>query len=148
GIAPVVLTAITSLNDAAAVLTRVRHVTAQGVQVRMQEQMSSTQSHATETIDYIAWEPSSGTVDGLTFEVQTTPNVVTDKMYTIRLVEPFLMLPMFLAAVQTTNGEAPTILRWDNKDPVSVEIQLQAEAPASQDPHPAEVVGYMAFTSQ
>ena len=56
---------------------------------------------------------------------------------------------MFLAAMQTANGWEPATLRWDTKDPLGIEIQLQAEAPGSYDLDSiTEVVGYMAFTYQ
>src|SRR5439155_13417884 len=46
-VAPVVVTAVTSANEADAVITRVQGRTAQGFQVRMQEEISHVQSHAT-----------------------------------------------------------------------------------------------------
>jgi hypothetical protein len=89
GVAPVVLTAVTSVNEADAVITRLRSITSRSFEVRLQEQMNHVQSHATETIDYIAWEPSSGSVDGLTFEVQTTPDVVVTAMSPLQFTEHF-----------------------------------------------------------
>ena len=149
GVAPVVLTAVTSVNEADAVITRLRSITSRSFEVRLQEQMNHVQSHATGTIDYIAWEPSSGSVDGLTFEVQTTPDVVVTAMSPLQFTEHFLAIPMFLAAMQTTNGWEPATLRWDHKEPAGVEIQIQDEASGSDDAPPlTEVVGYMAFTSQ
>jgi len=149
GVAPVVLTAVTSVNEADAVITRLRSITSRSFEVRLQEQMNHVQSHATEMIDYIAWEPSSGSVDGLTFEVQTTPDVVATAMSPLQFTEHFLAIPMFLAAMQTTNGWEPATLRWDHKEPAGVEIQIQDEASGSDDAPPlTEVVGYMAFTYQ
>jgi hypothetical protein len=149
GVAPVVLTAVTSVNEADAVITRMRSITSRSFEVRMQEQMNHVQSHATETIDYIAWEPPSGTVDGFTFEVQTIPDVVATAVYPLRFIEHFLAIPMFLSAMQTTNGWEPATLRWDNKEATGVKIQIQDEASGSDDVPPlSEVVGYMAFTYQ
>ena len=106
-------------------------------------------TQATETIDYIAWEPSSGTMDGLIFEVKTTPDSVTDNLYTLSLMEHFLAIPMFLAAMQTTNNWEPTILRLDDKDPVEGQIYIEGAASANDDlRYVPEVVGYMAFTYQ
>jgi PKD repeat protein len=144
---PVVLAAVTSVNEADAVTTPVKGCTTTGFQVRMQEEMSNVQSHATESIDYIAWEPSAGTVDGLLFEVKATAKVVTDQVYTLKFTEPFLTPPMFLAGMQTTNGTDTDTLRWDHKDKSQVMIQIQEEASTTHSlTHEAEVVGYMAFT--
>jgi len=149
GVAPVVVSAVTSVNDTYAVTMRLRNITPSSFEVAMQQLSNSPQNQATETIDYIAWEPSSGTMDGLIFEVKTTPDSVTDNLYTLSLMEHFLAIPMFLAAMQTTNNWEPTILRLDDKDPVEVHIQLEEEATVNADlHHPAEVVGDMAFTYQ
>ena len=146
-VAPVLLTAVTSFNEADAVITRVNGISASSFQIRLQEQISKPKKHATESIDYIAWEPSAGTVDGLLFEVKTTANVVTDQVYTLRFTEPFLTPPMFLAGMQTTRGTDPATLRWDDKDQSQVVIQVQEEASTAHNlTHTTEVVGYMAFT--
>jgi PKD repeat protein len=146
-VAPVVLTAVTSVNEADAVVTRVTGCTAQGFQVRMQEQLNNIQSHATESIDYIAWEPSAGTVDGLLFEVKTTPDIVTDQGYTLQFTEVFLTPPMFLADMQTTGGGDPATLRWDQKTQSQIVLEVQEEASTAHNlKHTTEVVGYMVFT--
>jgi PKD repeat protein len=146
-VAPVLLTAVTSFNEADAVITRVTGISTSSFQIRLQEQLSKPKKHATESIDYIAWEPSSGTVDGLLFEVNTTANVVSDEVYTLQFTEPFLTPPMFLAGMQTTLGTDPATLRWDDKDQSQVVIQVQEEASTAHNlTHKSEVVGYMAFT--
>jgi PKD repeat protein len=146
-VAPVLLTAVTSFNEADTMITRVDGVSARGFQIRLQEQTSNSPSHGTENIDYIAWEPSAGTVDGLLFEVKTTANVVTDQVYTLQFTESFLTPPMFLAGMQTTRGTDPATLRWDDKDQSQVVIQVQEEVSTAPNlTHSAEVVGYMAFT--
>jgi PKD repeat protein len=144
---PVVVTSVTSVNATDAVITQEKGVTSTSFQVRLQEQCGNVQRHARETIDYIAWEPSAGTVDGFTFEVHTTPAAVTEQVYTIRFTEYFLTIPMFLAAMQTINSDDPATLRWDHEGPVGVDLQVQEEASCKHSlTHLAEVVGYMAFT--
>ena len=146
-VAPVVLTAVTSVNEADAVITRVKDRTTRDFQVRMQEQLNNVQSHATESIDYIAWEPSAGTVDGLHFDVKTTPDIVTDQEYTLQFTEVFLTPPMFLAGMQTTDGGEPATLRWDHKTQSQIVLEIQEEASRAHDlKHTTEVVGYMVFT--
>lgn len=84
----------------------------------MQEQESNDQTHVVETVSYIAWEPSAGTINGLTFEVNTTGDVSTDT----------------------------TTLRWRNKDPIGVEIKVEEEKSRdSETVHTTEVVGYITF---
>jgi hypothetical protein len=146
-VAPVVLTAVASVNDASAVTTRVRNVTPSNFQVRLQEQQKNPQSHAAETITYIAWTPSSGTLAGnLLFEVQKTPDAMTHQWKTLAFLEDFTAVPVFLADLQTTDGGDPASLRWANKGFSSVDVKVAEEQSAGSDiSHTAEVVGYVAL---
>lgn len=73
-----------STNEASAVVTRLKSVTGAGFSLGMQKEELNPQAHATETIAYIAWQPSSETVEGLDFQVGRTANIVTHKFYTLR----------------------------------------------------------------
>ncbi len=73
---PVVLTAVSSVNEAEAVITQVRNISTTGFELRMQEQERHAQVYAAETVDDIAREPSAGTLDGWTFEVNATQDVM------------------------------------------------------------------------
>ena len=68
------------------------------------------------TISYIAWEPSSGTIGNLTFEVEKTDDGIKHYWQTIVYNETFINLPVFLADMQTSNGGNTANLRWQDKD--------------------------------
>lgn len=143
-VAPVVLTAVSSVNGGQAVTTRVRHIRSQRFEVRMQEQERNAQVHVTETIAYIAWEPSAGTVDGFTFEVNKTRNVMTHTLQTILYTTPFTNIPVFLADIQTVNGGNTANLRWANKDIYGVDVQIDEEQSKNRETnHTAEAIGYI-----
>lgn len=143
---PVVLTAVTSVNEPDAVTGRVRNITLQGFEFRLQEEEGNVQDHALETVAYIAWEPSMGTLDGLAFEVATTPDNVTHKLRTLQFATAFTTSPVFLAAMQTTDEADPATVRWQSKNAASVGIRLAEETSRdSETAHTTEVVGYMAF---
>jgi hypothetical protein len=95
-VAPVVIASIASDNEAEAVTGRLRRANTLKFQFRLQEQELNVQTHATETVSYIAWEPSSGNIDGLTIEVNKTPNAVKDKFYSIAFTTTFSAAPVFL----------------------------------------------------
>jgi len=115
----------------------------------MQEQEKNSQIHTAETISYIAWEPSSGTVGNLTFEVDKTDNVITHNLQTIVYNETFVATPVFLADMQTTDGKDTANLRWQNKDLYGIDINITEEQSRdSEINHITEVVGYMAFSVQ
>ncbi len=141
---PVVITAITTFNEIDAITARVREITTEGFEILMQEQKANAQEHATEEISYIAWETSSGAIDGITFEVAKTENVVNHEFHTICFTESFMNHPVFLADMQTTDGESTAILRWANKDIHGADIMINEEQSGESDiNHTTEVVGYI-----
>ncbi len=143
---PVVTSTVSSFNEEDAVCSRLRNIDTTGFDFCMQEQEGSSQSHATETISYIAWEPSSGTVGNLTFEVDKTDDVITHNLQTIVYNETFMAIPVFLADMQTTNGGDTANLRWQNKDFYGIDIKITEEQSRdSEINHTTEVVGYMVF---
>jgi hypothetical protein len=143
---PVVVTTISSFNESDAVIGRLRNINPDGFDICMQEQERNAPSHATETIGYIAWEPSMGTVDGLTFEVSKTGDSVKHSFYTIQFEQNFVTTPMFIADMQTSNGMDTASIRWQNKDAYAVEVQIDEEQSENKEvDHTNEVVGYIVF---
>jgi len=146
-VAPVVITGVTSVNEASAVVTRVKNVSTTGFSLMMQEQEANQQVHATETIAYIAWQPSSGTVEGRGFQVNRTAKIVTNQFYKLVYPKPVAALPVLLADMQTTNGGDPANLRWQNKTLSGVEVKVAEEqSKDSETNHTQEVVGYILLT--
>ena len=144
---PVVMAAISSFNGKDAVIGRIRDITIRDFEFRMQEQQFNSQVHTTETISYIAWEPSSGNIDGLTFEINKTGNVVTHDFHKVTFNNDFRTSPMFLADMQTTNGINTANVRWQNKDADGVQVQIDEEQSKDMETgHISEIVGYMVFS--
>jgi hypothetical protein len=113
----------------------------------MQEQEGFAQDHANETIGYIAWETSKGTVNGLTFEVGKTSDSVSHNFYTIQFAQNFATTPMFIANMQTADGMDTASIRWANRDAYAVEVQIDEEQSNDNEVnHTTEVVGYMVFS--
>lgn len=142
---PVVLTAIGSEKEDDAVTGRVHRISTTSFQFRMQEQEKNRQRHASETVAYIAWEPSVGTVGQTSFEVLTTASVVTHNWHALLTPAPSRNDAVFLADMQTTNGSDPANLRW-RRNRNRIEIQVDEEQ--SKDPettHAREVVGFIVF---
>ena len=144
---PVVMAAISSFNGGDTVTGRMRNITIQGFEFCMQEQELNSQSHTAETISYIAWEPSSGNIDGITFAINKTGNVVTQDFQNVTFTQTFMTSPMFLADIQTTNGGDTANVRWQNKDAYGVEIHIDEEQSMDTEiDHKPEIVGYMVFS--
>lgn len=144
---PVVVTSILSINESDAVIGRIRNIDTQGFDFRLQEQEGNSKNHVTESIGYIAWEPSRGTIDNLTFEINKTSDSVTHNFYTIQFSQNFLTTPMFVADMQTCDSINTANVRWQNKDAYAVEVQIDEEQSKDNEiRHNTEVVGYMVFS--
>ncbi len=145
-VVPVVFSAVTSTNEADAVVTRIRRVGTDEFQLGMDEQEANRAAHLSETIAYIAWEPSAGTVDGVDFEVGRTDDSVTHKPFVIAFATPFVDPPMLLADMQTTDGGDTANLRWQSRTSNNVEVWVDEEqSKGSETNHTTEVVGYAVF---
>jgi hypothetical protein len=143
---PVVVATICSYNEQETVIGRVRNVSTLGFEFTMQEQELNVQQHAQELISYIAWEPSSGTIADMHFEVDRTENVVTDIPYTIRFNDIFEGIPVFIADMQTADGLHTANLRWQNKSPLGIDVMVDEEKSVDQETgHTKETVGHMVF---
>ena len=125
-----------------------RKISTGGFDFRMQEQEADKlQSHYKETIHYIAWEPSTGTVQNYIFDVDTTGNSVTDSFYKINFHNSLNGIPFFLADMQTTNGLDQANVRWRNKNTQSIQVQIDEEQSSdSETKHVFETVGFIAVT--
>ena len=127
-VAPVVITSVVSTNEAEAVTGRVRRPSPTNFQYRLQEQELNTQVHAKETVAYIAWEPSAGTIDGLTVKVNKTPDAVLHNFYRILFGTGFIRRRCF-ADMQTADGSDTANLRWQNKTTAGVDVKVAEENP-------------------
>jgi hypothetical protein len=145
---PVVVSAVVSFNEEDAVCCRLKNINTTGFDFSMQEQELNSQSHCTETISYIAWEPSSGAVDNLVFEVDRTQDVINEDFRNISFNQTLMDVPVFIADMQTAEGSDTANIRWDIKDIYGVDVKLSEEQSMdSETKHTAEVIGYMVFSA-
>jgi len=146
---PVVFSAVTTLNGSDAVTTRLRRVSDAGFELRLEEQERNAPDHATETISYVAWEPSSGNLNGLTFEVSKSEDVVNDEWHSLFFDQPFVTIPLFIADMQTTDGFDTANLRWQNRDFSGVDVRVAEEqSDDAETRHVTEVVGYIVISPE
>jgi hypothetical protein len=146
-VVPVVLSTLTSFNDADTVTGRMKRVTTDGFSYRMQEQESNTQDHMQETLSYIAWEPSSGEMGDTSFRVGRTVDAVKHKDYSLLFDSPLASSPIFLADMQTTDGGDTANVRYRKKAGDAVDVLIDEEQSRdSETSHTTEVLGYVALT--
>jgi len=144
---PVVVSGVTTENELDAVTGRLSNITLDTYDIILQEEESHKSEHYTdETISYIAWEPSSGEVDGMSYIIDSTFDEVTHNFYIINFYPVFPTAPVFVADMQTTDGTDTANVRWNNINGESIEVQIDEEQSANtEENHTKEVVGYMAF---
>lgn len=142
---PVVFATVTSANESSAVTTRLRKVSVTGFEVGMQEQERNIPKHLAESIDYIAWEPSFGEVNGMRYEVGVWGKGLTDARETLVYAGAYRQASLFLADLQTYSGWDTATLRWLNRNEVSLDLWVEEETSQDSDiGHVEESVGYFA----
>jgi hypothetical protein len=148
--APVVMTTLITVEDAMAVTSRPARVSRDGMQLQLLSQGLSSQGDALQPVSYIAWASSTGTLDGLVFEVDTVQAVSRQQFQTIPYHQSFANPPVFVADIQSSRGGSPINVRWDEKDLEGIEIMiddapdLDVEGSETQD---TDVVGYILIQS-
>lgn len=143
---PVVTTAVTSNNDQSAITGRIEDINVQGLSFTLQEEEANDQKHGQENISYIAWEPSTGEVQGLSYDIGQTQNQVTRDPHFITFNQGFPDTPVCLADMQTFDGLDTANLRTVYKDAYGLELKVTEETSKdSEIYHTNEVIGYMAI---
>lgn len=145
--APVVVSAVVSRNDDQPVTTRMHSISAEGFEVLLQTEQSEQRSRVPETVAYIAWEPSAGTIEGRPYEVGLARAGVTDEASRVDFVSGFEEPPVLLADMQTTYGGDVANLRWQRKRADAVELWVDEEQSYDDETrHTKEAIGYIALT--
>jgi len=123
---PVVMSSIVTYNEEMAVVGRMGNIDAAGFGYMLQEQGLNTQVHVTESVSFIAWEPSQGSQGDISFEVDRVNDVLTQQTKAIEFSGSYPGQPLFIADLQTTNGGTVN-LRWSDKSATGVSLLLDQE---------------------
>lgn len=143
---PVVMTAIVTVNEEEAVCGRLRDITTYGLEFKLQEQEVNRKAHVLEKVSYIAWEPSSGNLDGVLFEVGMTADKVKHSNYSVDFSSDFSSDPILLTDMQTTDGGDTSVTRCETVTSSGFEVFIEEEKSRDTEiKHTSEVVGYVAF---
>ncbi|WP_147431054.1 fibronectin type III domain-containing protein [Thiocapsa rosea] len=141
--APVVFATVASFNESDAVTARLHAIETDGFDVGLREQEANAQQHLPERIDFIAWEASSGVVDGMRYEVGRTGRMVNHEAHNLVYQTAFVRPPVLVADMQTTHGDDTAALRWQNLNVESVDLRVQEEQSRDREmTHLLEDVGY------
>jgi peptidoglycan/xylan/chitin deacetylase (PgdA/CDA1 family) len=138
---PVVLTQSQTCDDPEPVVTRLRDVSAAGMEVCLQEEEAAG-DHAEETVGFVAFEPGTGAIGRDRFETGRTEDAVVDEWYRIDFQRTYTD-PRFVASIQTYDGPNTAGVRYRNLSGDGVEVQIEEEQSADAETgHISERVGY------
>jgi hypothetical protein len=144
---PVVAATVTTDRDPLAVEVRLKNITPEGFHIRLQEQEANEQDHGDELISYVAWQPSSGTFNGVVFEVDRTEMEVNHDFSRLTFTQDYIAAPIFLAQMQSFNGADTAGLQWRGRNAAGVAVRIAEETSAdSETIHVNEVVGCLVFS--
>ncbi|HSI62850.1 MAG TPA: thrombospondin type 3 repeat-containing protein, partial [Candidatus Saccharimonadia bacterium] len=143
--APVVLAQVATINETSAVSPRLSNISATGFTVQLEEEQAANQTHAGETVHYVAVQKGSGRLVSNQHVIEAGASAVnvTQAFRTLgfarKLADPFV-----IADVQTRNDTDPVVVRQRNLGVSSVDVRAQEEVSSSSDvTHAAETVGYL-----
>ena len=143
---PVVLVQCASENESTAVTTRVRNVSANSFQVRLQEEEAADGSHADEALHYVALATGAGSETDWQAEVASLGTAFTHQWKTIDFVSSQTS-PLFFATMQTYQGSDPAALRYRKLSAADVEIKVEEEQSRDGEiAHAKEAIGYLVLS--
>lgn len=146
--APIVVTSIFTINETDAVIHRTSGITPTGFTSLLQEQQSTSNKHADESVAYIAWSVGEFTIDNLVFSVALPTTRVDSNPTTLPLPGNSTTLPFLFIEQQTMDGADPAAIRIDRMLPTSVTLFLQEEKSKDTEMnHVQETVGYIHINS-
>lgn len=141
---PVIFTQVMTENESDVVTVRLRNIGNDSFEYKLQEQEINKKRHNTETIGYIAWEPGSGMISELPFEVGLTGNSVEKNWFDLTFQSELIDLPFFFATMQTNEGNNTAVIRYQSISSASALIKVEEEQSKDEEVnHNRENVGYL-----
>jgi len=144
---PVVLTAITSNNDAEAISGRVLPRGTMGFVYTFREQeLNRFSSHARETVHYVAWETGKGDIGAFQYETAVSAQTITGAWKSVTLQSSFKQSPLLFVDMQSFAELDPATLRVQRTSSKGFQTMIQEEQSLNQETtHRAEKIGYLAI---
>ena len=147
--APVVVTSLATFNEPAPVTGRISNISTTEFTYKMQEQELNSNSHSAEIINFIAWEPGTGNLDNLSYEVALSDNAVMTSWYQVDFTNESTTKPIFLAGMQTTDGRDTAALRYQDLQPNNVQFKVEEEQSNDDETsHTTEAIGYIVVSEK
>jgi hypothetical protein len=142
---PVVVVAAPSYNDQDPVVIRVRNVTGDSFEVRVQEWNYLDGEHALEKTGYIVVESGSYELPGGTrVEAGRFTASAVSGFETVQFKQPFSTVPVMIATTTTSNESDAVAMRLRNITTGKFDYRIQEQEKNNQQ-HASEQAGYVAW---
>ncbi|PLX92969.1 MAG: hypothetical protein C0621_08445, partial [Desulfuromonas sp.] len=142
---PVVIISPVDNADEEPVVFRIKNITPNSFDIRLQEWTYQDGAHATETVSYLVVERGRHQLpDGSIWEAGTFDRSDTGAFVSTSFTQAFDVTPTLLLSAQTMNGWQPVTVRAKNVGPAGFESALYEEE-GLMDGHNSEGVGYLAI---
>ncbi|MCP3892709.1 MAG: PKD domain-containing protein, partial [Desulfobulbaceae bacterium] len=143
---PVILTQVVTENEEEAVVGRLKSIGSSSFEFKLQEREQEAESHAGETVGYIAWQRGNGSILGLSYDADVVENSVNAEWSEVAFLEQFGEAPLVMAKIQTYVSGDTAALRKQNSSKTSVELKVEEETGGDEEvEHSGEAVGYIAI---
>ena len=127
---------------------RIKAVTTSSFSYYFREQEKNKNVHLNETVNFIAWEPGTGSIGSIQFEAAITANAITHAWYSAAFKTPAPQSPLLLADMQTTNGTDTSALRVQQITGTGFQVKVEEEqSKDSEVSHASETVGTLSLTT-
>ena len=141
---PVVVFGPLSNNGDDPSVVRVRNVTGNSFDVRLQEYAYLNQTHINETVGYVVLEAGTHTLEDGTKVVAGNVNLDDDVFSSVNFGSAFSGTPVVMSQTATFNGSSAVTTRHQNVSPSGFEVRMQ-EAQADNQIHVQETVSWIAI---
>lgn len=146
---PVLMTSVTTKNGSHTVTGRINTISTTGFKYLLQEQEANTDGHVVETVSYLAWEPGTGMVGSISYQVGKSADTLQHRPGTINYKQAFASTPIVLADMQSRDGDDTATLAVKSTLRTGLEVFIEEETSKdSETKHTSEVGGYIALSQE
>ncbi len=142
---PVVVAKPASSNDPSPCVIRIRNVTPDGFEIRLQEYEYLEEMHGEESVSFIAMERGSFTLeDGTLLEAGSFSTNYTSVLGAVYFSQPFNTIPVVSTSVVSVNEEDAVVGRMDDITETGFKFKLREQEINVQE-HDFEMIDYIAW---
>lgn len=124
-VTPLVFATVTTANGSEPVVVRIKNVTLEGFDLRIQEEELGDNVHAIERVSWMAIEP--GATTGASLLEATSIASVSSTPYTLNYVSAYPAPPVLITCAQTFNEADPFTVRFNTQTATSAQLFLDEE---------------------